>query len=126
MDVIKKIATDFNQIELTKEKYYELYNVGVSLLRTIDSLDPEKGRRADMGQREVTIQCLKILNNAYSYLSMISLSLIPSFLELKCSQTRTNRRCHQAPSTLTPFWDINHHLLLNSMLLEGNKRNRVR
>jgi len=52
MEVIRKIAADSNQMELTKEKYYELYNVAVSLLRTIDLLDPEKGRRAEMGGRE--------------------------------------------------------------------------
>lgn len=101
-EVIRKIAAEYGQSELTKDKYYELYNMGVSLLRTIDMLDPEKARRNDM-TREVSIQSLW----SRCQVSLISMKnshfLIHLFLELKS-------HLHMRPAL---------HLILISMWWEG-------
>eukprot|EP01117_Protostelium_nocturnum_P005883 TRINITY_DN2116_c0_g1_i5.p2 TRINITY_DN2116_c0_g1~~TRINITY_DN2116_c0_g1_i5.p2 ORF type:complete len:495 (+),score=181.03 TRINITY_DN2116_c0_g1_i5:366-1850(+) len=41
-DLIRRFATDAVNVEITKENYYDLYNMAVCLLRSVDSLDPDK------------------------------------------------------------------------------------
>jgi len=45
-DYIQRYAiTEYSQLELTREKYFDLYNIAIHLLRAIESLDPERARR---------------------------------------------------------------------------------
>lgn len=41
-ELIRRFATEAANIEITKENYYDLYNMAVRLLRSVDSLDPDK------------------------------------------------------------------------------------
>jgi len=42
-EYIRRFASaDVAHLEITKENYYDLYNMGVSLLKSIDGLDPDK------------------------------------------------------------------------------------
>jgi len=43
---IKKFAVDATtNLEITRDSYYELYNMTVGLLRNIDGLDPDRRQR---------------------------------------------------------------------------------
>jgi len=43
---IRKFASDAsNNLEITKDTYYDMYNIAVGLLRCIDGLDPDKRQR---------------------------------------------------------------------------------
>jgi len=45
-EMIKNYSLDaLKQADITKDKYYEIYNTAVSLLRSIDCLDPDKRMR---------------------------------------------------------------------------------
>jgi len=39
---IHRIATEASHVQITKENYYDLYNMAVCLLKAVDSLDPDK------------------------------------------------------------------------------------
>lgn len=41
-DYIRRFAVESQHIEITKENYYDLYNMAVCLLKSVDSLDPDK------------------------------------------------------------------------------------
>ena len=51
---------DATHIEISKENYYDLYNMAVCLLKAVDSLDPEKVHSMN-GQRKTNDVC-KIVN----------------------------------------------------------------
>jgi len=53
-ELIRRFATDAMGIEITKENYYDLYNMAVCLLRSVDNLDPDKaaGVGGIMAQRK--------------------------------------------------------------------------
>lgn len=47
IDLIKRVATDATHMELTKDTFYELYNMALMLLKSVDSLDPDKTKKSD-------------------------------------------------------------------------------
>eukprot|EP01119_Soliformovum_irregulare_P011642 TRINITY_DN293_c3_g1_i2.p1 TRINITY_DN293_c3_g1~~TRINITY_DN293_c3_g1_i2.p1 ORF type:complete len:454 (-),score=62.25 TRINITY_DN293_c3_g1_i2:58-1419(-) len=52
-EYIRRFASESSHMEMTKENYYDLYNMAVCLLKSVDSLDPDKfssvsGRKPEM------------------------------------------------------------------------------
>jgi len=41
-EYIRRFATESSHTDITKENYYDLYNMAVCLLKSVDSLDPDK------------------------------------------------------------------------------------
>eukprot|EP01112_Ceratiomyxa_fruticulosa_P018388 TRINITY_DN586_c0_g1_i3.p1 TRINITY_DN586_c0_g1~~TRINITY_DN586_c0_g1_i3.p1 ORF type:complete len:466 (-),score=78.87 TRINITY_DN586_c0_g1_i3:373-1770(-) len=41
-EFIRRFATEASHMEITKENYYDLYNMAVCLLKSVDGLDPDK------------------------------------------------------------------------------------
>jgi hypothetical protein len=41
-EFIRRFATEASHVEISKEYYYDLYNMAVCLLKAVDSLDPDK------------------------------------------------------------------------------------
>jgi hypothetical protein len=44
-EFIRRFATEASHMEITKENYYDLYNMALCLLKSVDSLDPDKLNR---------------------------------------------------------------------------------
>lgn len=44
-EFIRKFATEASHMEITKENYYDLYNMALCLLKSVDGLDPDKLNR---------------------------------------------------------------------------------
>jgi hypothetical protein len=47
IELIKRVATDAAHMELTKDTFYDLYNMALLLLKSVDSLDPDKTKKSE-------------------------------------------------------------------------------
>lgn len=47
-EFIRRFAGEASNIDMSKENFYDLYNMAVSLLKSVDSLDPDKMRRSEV------------------------------------------------------------------------------
>lgn len=45
---IRRFATEASHMEITKENFYELYNMALLLLKSVDSLDPDKTKKNEV------------------------------------------------------------------------------
>lgn len=57
IDVIRRVATDGAHVELTKDAFYDLYNMALLLLKAVDSLDPDKTKKSEVRIFLTKIQC---------------------------------------------------------------------
>lgn len=48
IELIKRVATDAAHMELTKDTFYDLYNMALLLLKSVDSLDPDKTKKSEV------------------------------------------------------------------------------
>lgn len=55
-DYIRRFATEASHMEITKENYYDLYNMAVCLLKSVDSLDPDKLQQRKGSEYDITSQ----------------------------------------------------------------------